>query len=299
MTVLLTGATGFIGRHVHQLLLQRGHEVVAVARTQQPDRQGRWLYADILQPGATDYLLDAVKPNRLIHLAWNATPGRFWTSLDNLDWLASSLALVRGFWARGGGRAVVAGTCAEYDWRGSGYMEENSVRAPATLYGCSKDSLNRLLSSLAAQEGHELAWGRVFWLYGPHEPPGRLVSDIAKALTNGTPVACGDGASQRDFLHVHDVARAFVDLAWSDTTGDVNISSGKAVRVRDVIETLGRISGRADLIRLGARKQVIGDPPVIVGRNNVLSQSLHFTPAYTLDSGLQATFDWWLEHQGK
>ena len=293
MTVLLTGANGFIGRNVHRLLLARGCDVVAVSRSMPSNGDGRWIEADLLQPGAADFLMDRVMPDRLIHLAWNATPGKFWRAEDNFDWVYASADLVRAFWRGGGGRAVVAGSCAEYDWTGSGCLAEQSLRSPATLYGASKDALNRLLSSLAAQNGHQLAWARVFWLYGPEDPPGRLVSDLAGGLAQGVAVACGDGSSQRDFLHVHDVARALVDLAWSDVSGDVNISSGHAVPVLDIIEKLAQISGRADLVQLGARATPQGEPPVLFGQNEILSNYLNFKPNYTLETGLRSTFDWW------
>ena len=127
--VLLTGASGFIGRHVVPLLKSREFEVHAISRSR----------ADLLIPGVAAALVESIRPTHLLHLAWNAEPGRFWTAPDNLDWVAASLGLHRSFAALGGGRAVFAGSCAEYDWTHSLLDEAATPCAPATLYGIAKD----------------------------------------------------------------------------------------------------------------------------------------------------------------
>jgi nucleoside-diphosphate-sugar epimerase len=279
--VLLTGASGFIGRHVVPLLKSRGFEVHAISRSR----------ADLLIPGVAAALVESIRPAHLLHLAWNAEPGRFWTAPDNLDWVAASLGLHRSFAALGGGRAVFAGSCAEYDWTHSLLDETATPCAPATLYGIAKDSLRRLLQ--AAPEDVRLAWGRLFFLYGPHEAPTRLVPDVITSLLTGREAICGEGLVERDFLHVADAASALVSLLESDVTGPVNIASGSCLPLREVIIRIAEQIGRSELLRLGMRPTSPSEPPRLAATISRLRQEVGFRPARSLDECLAETIAWW------
>ena len=149
-----------------------------------------------------------VEPTHLLHLAWNAEPGRYWTTPENLAWVQASLALYRAFAAGGGRRAVFAGTCAEYDWsRAAVCREDETPLAPATLYGAAKQGLGSTLCAHGAEHGPSTAWGRVFFLYGPREHPQRLVPAVVRGLLARERVAVTHGRQVRDFMHVADVAR--------------------------------------------------------------------------------------------
>lgn len=131
--------------------------------------------------------------------------------------------------------------------------------------------------------------GRVFFLYGPHEKPGRLVSEVAAGLLAGRPVPCTDGAQRRDFLHVADVASAFVALLDSAVEGPVNIGSGEAVSVRSVVAELAPLAGRPDLPRLGALPSRPDDPPLIVADIARLRDEVGWRPRVSLLEGLADT----------
>lgn len=294
MKVLVTGASGFIGRNVVAQLVRDGVEVVAAGRNP-PARTSEASFeaVDLLEPGAPARLIAAVKPTHLIHLAWNATPGQFWTAADNLDWSAVSMALVRAFADAGGARVVIAGSCAEYDWTGSGVLREDSPTAPATFYGKVKDATRRALCAYGDQTGLSLAWGRVFWLYGPDEAASRLVSDVASNLVKRRPVETTEGRQCRDFMHVEDVAGAFVAALTSRHCGPFNIGSGAPVAVRDLVACLATELNGNDLVRFGARPSPMGDPPIIAADTTILRQVIGFEPNYTLDAGLRSTAQWW------
>lgn len=286
--VLLTGATGFVGRHAVQPLLDRGYEVHAAARTP-PAMSGVVPHViDLMDAHATAALVRSVRPSHLLHLAWDVTPGRFWTTTANLDWVAASLRLYRAFADAGGQRATVAGTCAEYDWT-AGTLEEDAAPRPATLYGTSKHALHQVL---AAVEGVSLGWGRVFFLYGPHEAPSRLVPSVVTPLLRGEPALLGDGRAQRDFMHVQDVASALVAVLDSGHVGAVNIATGECHAIRDVAMALARQIGRPDLVRLGARQTPANEPQVLFTAAGVL-RSIGFSPRFTLPAGLADTVAWW------
>ena len=291
--MLVTGATGFIGQHALPELVARGYEIHALARNSAglPDDVAA-ISADFLQPGEAERIIDQVRPSHLLHLAWNATPGQFWTALDNLDWVAASLRLSRAFATTGGKRAVYAGTCAEYDWGLPLLEEDKTPLAPRTLYGKAKASLHQLVMEAAKPTGVSTAWGHVFFLYGPHEPEARLIPQAINGLLKGNIVACTAGTQERDFMHVADVARALVVLLDSSWEGSANIASGHCGPLRDALNFLTRHAGRDDLIQFGARPMPPGEPPRMAASTDAL-RTIGFVPQYELNEGLLHTFEWW------
>ncbi|HWM09611.1 MAG TPA: NAD(P)-dependent oxidoreductase [Solirubrobacteraceae bacterium] len=295
--VLVTGATGFIGRHALTPLLEAGHEVHAISTrpaAAQAPRGVAWHVADLLADQRS--VVAEVQPERLLHLAWYAEHGRFWTAIENVEWVEASLALLRAFAAAGGERAVLAGTCAEYDWEvGGGVLREDAPLRPATLYGAAKAGLHQVAAAFAAETGLELAWGRVFFLYGPGEDERRLVGSVASALARGEHAMTGAGAQIRDLLHVADVGAAFAALVDSDVCGAVNVGSGEGRRLREVIEALGAISGRPELLEIGALPARPGDPDRLVADVARLREEVGFVPRIGLERGLEETVAWWRE----
>ena len=295
--VLVTGASGFIGGNVLSPLSQRGFDVHAVSRGPAPPDTREavsWHRADLLVPEEQRALLEAVQPSHLLHLAWYTEHGLFWHSPENLRWATATIHLVHAFADRGGRRAVLGGTCAEYRWGEPGPCTEDvTPLAPATLYGAAKLGTYELLYAAAPELALELASGRVFFLYGPGEAPGRLVASVARGLLAGERVATSDGKQIRDFLHVADVARAFVELVDSDVTGAVNIGSGNRRQLRDLIGAVGDATGRADLLDIGALPRPSDDPNELVADISRLRGEVGFVPRIDLDDGIGQTVAWW------
>lgn len=289
-TVLVTGATGFIGRHVIAPLLRGGAVVHAVSRGRRELPGVRTWACDLFDRQRTRDVVAAVRPTHLLHLAWEATPGRFWTSPDNLDWVAASLHLVRAFAEAGGKRVVAAGTCAEYDWTvGDGTFREDHPTNPSTLYGAAKDATRRVVQAYCEGTGLSWAWGRVFNPYGPGEPAGKLVGSVINALARGEPARCSAGTQVRDYLHVEDVANAFFRLLISDVLGGVNIGSGIGTSVGEVAKKLGELAGRPDLIRLGELPTRADEPLRVVADVRRLTAEVGWRPRFDIRSGVADT----------
>lgn len=298
--VLVTGPTGFIGRHCLPFLLEKGYEVhgvipVEAIKPEFPDVQ--WHVANLLDTACIPSLLEKVKPSHLLHFAWVTTPGAYWTSAENLRWLQTSLELLRVFKSHGGRRVLMAGSCAEYDWR-FGYCSENiTPLSPDTLYGICKKSLSEILMSSASPEGWSAAWGRIFFLYGAHEHPSRLVPSVINALLDGKPALCTHGNQVRDFLYVEDVASAFAALLDSEVGGAVNIASGEPVTLKNIIYRIAGKLERPDLVQLDAISASASDVPLLIGDASRLKQDVGWSPRYDLDTGLEMTIDWWKRQQ--
>lgn len=293
--VLVTGGSGFIGRHAVAALVEAGHEVHVVSRrppSTRPPPGVIWHQSDLLlDPIGT---VAEVAPDRLLHLAWCTEPGRCWSSLENVLWVEATLALVRTFAAFGGTRAVFAGSCAEYEWGPPGPCVERSTSLrPATLYGISKDATRAVVEAAATELDLSVAWGRVFFLYGPAEDRRRLVAAVAHGLATGERVATSAGTQRRDFLHVSDVGGAFAAILDADACGPINIGSGQAPPLRALIDTLGEVAGRPELLDVGALPQRPGDPEELLADNTRLRDEVGFRPRVRLSEGLATTFAWW------
>jgi nucleoside-diphosphate-sugar epimerase len=293
--VLVTGASGFIGKQCIPLLLAKGYEVHALARSipsTVATSDTIWHEADLLSPGSPSKIFQRIKPDSLLHLAWYAIPGKFWEAPENRDWVRASMKVFEGFVSGGGRRLVAAGSCAEYANRAGQCVENRTPLAPTTLYGSCKHELRGKLDAWSAQTGIGAAWGRIFQPYGPQEDTLRLAAYAIRSLLRNEPALCSDGLHVADFLHVQDVASAFVALLASPVNGAVNIASGKPVEVRAVLKEIGRQIGRPELIRLGARVST-APPERRWGNVTRLTREVGWQPKFDLESGLADAIEWW------
>lgn len=288
--VLLTGGTGFIGRHAIASLLERGYEVHAVARdqTRAPSTVPtvRWHRADLMSGESVASLMREVKPNHLLHLAWYTEHGKFWSSVENFAWVKASLDLTREFAASGGRRIVCAGTCAEYDWTDGHCDEATTALRPGTLYGACKNGLREMIEAFACVNGLEFAWGRLFFLYGPHESPARFVPSLILPLLRGEAAACQSGEHVRDFIHTADAADSLVALLDSPVRGAVNIATGSALRLGELARRIASITGRPDAVEIGSRPHTVANPLVLTAGTKRLNDEVGWRPRIELDAGL-------------
>ena len=297
--VLVTGASGCIGRHVIPVLLERGWDVHGVTSRQvmppSSSSEATWHRADLLHADQMNAVVQRVRPTHLLHLAWFVAPGQWAAAPQNFDWVQASLALVQSFRAAGGERIVTAGTCLEYDWSYGYCSEALTPCTPHTVYGVCKHALQMLTTALTATGAMSSAWGRIFFVYGPHEHPDRLVASVVRSLLQGEPARCSHGNQVRDYLFAGDVAEAFVALLESNVTGPINVASGRAVPLKDIVNHIGRLMGRPELIHLGAIPAAGTDRPLVVADTTRLQSTLNWRPRYDLDAGLRLTIDWWRE----
>lgn len=258
-SVLVTGATGFVGRPTVELLRRQGWTVHAIARRppSAPAVGVVWHDLDLLSGEDLESMVSGIGASHLLHLAWCADPGRFWSDPANLDWLRASTRLVAAFAAGGGRHAVAVGSCAEYDWSHGWCREDVTPLRPDSLYGSAKAAAGTAILAWGREVGVSISWARLFQVFGPGEPSGKLISSILDGLREQRRIPLSEGQQIRDFIHVHDVARALVHLLAVDGMGAVNVGSGLGVRVRDVALTLAGACDSLDLLDFGA----IGVPP--------------------------------------
>jgi nucleoside-diphosphate-sugar epimerase len=270
MRVLLTGSTGFVGKHVAYKLISEGVDLVTVGRSAN-GIGNEHIQVDLLS--IDDYLplIREIGATHLIHLAWYVEHGKYWSSPLNLDWIKATTMLVKAFCIGGGQHITISGTCAEYDWD-YGYCKENLTPTnPGTIYGTAKDVTRRMCQITSSEHGVPLAWGRVFFPYGKGEPETRLLPALASALKYKKAKLSVNGDFYRDFLHVMDVANALVMLSKNNVTGCINISSNEPVQIRNVVTMMAEmLSSEAESVLISPVTK-LDEPKVLVGNNDLLT----------------------------
>lgn len=284
MKVLLTGASGFLGRNVMAALLEHEIEVIALTRTRLPF-QVEQLEVDLLTTIDFGDLIKKTKATHLIHLAWYAEHGKFWTSPLNLRWVDATVRLSEAFCAAGGQAMVMAGSCAEYDWS-HGYCREDATPLnPETLYGISKDTCRRLVMAVATQHQIPCAWARIFLPYGIGENPDRLIPSLISVFQSKKKTFGINASAYRDFLHVTDVAQGLVKLLIEQSNGIYNICSSESVRLENLVKLIAKKLNADPSQVLTLTTERPGEPNLLIGDNFKL-KSTGWTQKTTLEQGI-------------
>ncbi|MEI8377516.1 MAG: NAD(P)-dependent oxidoreductase [bacterium] len=283
--VILTGATGLIGQYSIESLLEKGFEVFAISTKEQPKSDITWIKADLLNFSDLKKVFEEVKPDYLLHFGWDVTHGKYLESESNVDWLKSSLEMLKCFKNNGGKRAVFAGTCFEYELGDDLLKEYETPTNPATKYGKCKNELNQMANLYAKENDISFGWGRIFYVYGKNENPNRLIPYIINNLKNNQQVILKSGDLIKDYLYGKDIAAAFVEFLDSQIQGDVNICSNNPIKIKDMALLIAQKLNKNNLLELQPIKN--NEPQIILGDNTRLTQEVGYIYKYSLESGIE------------
>ena len=295
--LLITGARGFVGRACVERACELGFEVHATSRGMVKDSgfarsRAHWHNVNLLNSTQLLNLLDLIKPSHVLHTAWETTHGSYWQDLHNLDWLSTGTVLMKWSVENNIDRLVCVGSCAEYEWSDRIFKETESLEVPHTFYGCIKLAHHKALMATASQHGLSAATGRIFFGYGPNENVNRIVPYCCRRLIEDKEAVFSSCDFYRDFMHIDDIADGLMSLLASNYVGSCNICSGQAVLLRHIIEIIGDIAGKSELIKLGAKPDRADDVNYLVGDNSTL-KSFGWQQSMSLEDGLSSTYDWW------
>ena len=292
MHILLTGAAGFIGSQVAKCLINEGDQISVILKpTTDTSRITnilsfiRVFYGDISDIRLRKEVFSTIHPDVLIHLAWYVNPVDYLTSIKNLDSLITTLALFKDAIEYSWPKIVGIGTCFEYA-RSDKLQVENNPKEPEFLYSSCKLSAYALGKALTQNTKTKFVWARPFHMHGPNESALRIIPQVITALKNNIPIDLTKGEQLRDHLHVSDVASAIVHIAKQEITGAVNICSGNPITLRHVLEEIGDVLGRKELLRFGVKPCRDNEVIHLVGDNTIL-QRLGWKPKFTLRTGIE------------
>lgn len=289
-TVLLTGATGFIGKNAIEPLIKLGYEVFALSsqENKSEDDKIHWLNVNLFSRADIENIFKEVKPEYLLHFAWDTRPGIYLEDNSNFELLKASLDMLKYFKENGGKRAVFAGTCFEYEF-GPEVLYEDSPKNPKTVYAKCKNYLNGLATLYCKNNNISFGWGRIFYVYGPNENIKRLTGRLINSFSNNEEVTIPNSQLVKDYMYTKDIAKAFVEFLNSDVEGEVNICTGKGISLGDYCTKVAQKMNKESLLHL--KKEPTPESIFVVGSNKRLKEEIGFSPDYSVDEGLNEILD--------
>ncbi len=279
-TVLLTGATGLIGKETLAPLLSRGFKVNALTIDDtNPDVDVNWIKANLFDSSEVNRRIQEIKPSHLLNMAW-ATTGNYLTSDVNYAFLSAGINLVRSFVRNGGQRLVCVGSCLEYKFKDEPIKECDGLDCDKNAYVFCKDALHKTAERICREAGTSFGYARIFYTFGRNEDPRRLAGAIVSKLSKGERVTITGGPLLRDYMYAKDIAAALVALLDSNVEGSVNLATGKAISIQDLATDLATPFGKTHL--LDFQPNISGQPPIIVANNTRLRDEVAFTPTFSM-----------------
>ena len=292
MRVVLTGASGFIGKPALEQLLRQGHEVLAISRQlSAPDAHAGnsqlvWHTCDLAEPKSWIQTVRDFAPEGCLHLAWEGIPDYgFEKSLRNLT-IGAKFA--DGVIQSGCRHFVISGSCWEYG-KVSGLIREEMDSVEPGVFAASKNALRVIAEALCRAGRASLAWGRVFYPYGPAQKSVSLLPTVCRAIAEGQPPSLRTPGAANDFLYVDDTAEALVLLLEKNAQGIYNIGSGKPEAVGKMADMLLQFAGRSPVFNL---KVASADNGFWADISKL--KALGWRQRISLEEGLQRTYDFFL-----
>ncbi len=301
---LVTGASGFIGRHVAAHLAEHGHEIHGFGRKRPEDWNGSWHAGDLTDAARVREVVADARPDLVFHLA-----GLMRGDLANLlavNVIGTQHLLAAVSAERSDARVLVAGSAAEYGFVNEHELpvsEEQPLR-PLSPYGVSKVAQSVLAAQAALRQELDVVRTRSFNLTGPGEPETLVCAAFARQLVDiergvrAPIVRVGNLESQRDFVDVRDAVRAYALVADRGQSGALyNVASGRAVAIRDVLAQLCALAGVDARIEQHQALRSAGDVPVQRGDATRLRTQLGWSAEVELATSLSDLLEDWRQRR--
>ncbi len=257
MKVVLTGASGFIGRHVlHSLINSVNQDNISLTLTSRtPNSLPKSKYYEVLKldiNNPPDNVLNYLGyPDLVIHLAWEGLPN--YKGLFHIEKnLCVNYNFLKNLISQGLRNLSVTGTCFEYGMI-EGQLSEDITPNPDNPYGIAKDSLRKFIQQLKNEYQFNFKWLRLFYTYGEGQSSNSLFAQLNQAISNkNTEFNMSKGDQIRDFLEVSEMAKLIVECSFqTKVEGVINCCSGFPISVKDFVKEYLKKRGSSLKLNLG------------------------------------------------
>lgn len=268
--VLVTGINGLIGQYIAEPLKELGFEVYGIGRKDINVNNFNYIKTDINNSIEIENIFNKIKPEYLIHLAWDI---KDLNSNSHFDLLSSSIEMLTSFYKNGGKRVVCTGSCFEYKFKELPLKESDELNL-TTAYSICKNYLREISEFYSSKNNINFCWARVFYVYGKNENPKRIFPYIVKNLLEDKKVIINHSQLKKDYMFAGDVAKAIAMITNSSFNGIINICSGKALSLKDFALLIAKKINKEHLLELKELKT--NEPDMIIGDNSKLINDIGF-----------------------
>jgi nucleoside-diphosphate-sugar epimerase len=307
MTVLLTGASGFIGSALAEELLLQDYKVIALKRS----TSNLWRCSKIMNKIKWvnyDHLVDFEaelsrhNPDVLIHSAWNGVKSSdrddWFEQEKNLPFLINLLELSKKTNIR---KIIAIGSQAEYGLY-DGIVDEKSPCKPISAYGLTKLYASSLLKWFAQENNLDWYWIRLFSIFGPKEDEHWLISSAINNLLNGNEMKLTPCEQRYDYLYIKDLTCGVIKILKNESrnSGTYNLSSCQSIRLKDILQYLeSKISPHRKLLQIGTLDYRPNQVMHMEGNSELFFNTFDFRPTYSLSAALEETINYYVENRNE
>lgn len=297
--ILITGAGGFVGKHLTKELEQNGYEVITVDRSVKKTSPNN-LQIDLNSTKAVEQI-DFSEITAVMHLAGLAAVGPSFD--DPMNYISTNVGIECNLFEEASKQGfkpkfLIVSTGALYDATAPLPLDENSRISPSSPYAVSKLGQEQL-ALYYTNRGFECVIARPFNHIGPGQGPGFIVPDIAQQVVEcekgiKNEVLVGNLDAKRDYTDVRDIARAYRLLIEKGVSGEVyNICSGRALSGHDILEGIVGVVGNSPKIAKNPKLMRPADNPVIYGNNSKIKEATGWQPEIDINETLKdVVADW-------
>lgn len=267
--VMITGANGYIGKHVVKAVLDRGHKVYALDVVDTGiDERAEVILCSIFEDSAIiDKIVDKV--DVCIHMAWRN--GFEHESMNHINDLPNHYKFLCHVIDKGVKKIAVMGTAHEIGYY-EGKISESTPCHPKSLYGMSKDMLRRLCFKKIDNLNVQLYWLRAYYILGDDRSNHSVFTKILEANERGDEwFSFTSGKNRFDFIHVKELATQIAATVEQDTyTGIINVCSGKPLSLGEKMEEFIRENGLQIKLKYNSFPDRIDESPITYGDDTII-----------------------------
>ena len=270
--VLVTGINGLIGQYITEPLKELNFEVYGIGTKDIVTNQFHYIKLNINDLYKLEKIFNEIKPEYLIHLAWDTKQGYLYSDA-NFDLLTSSIKMLKYFKENGVERVIFLGTLAEYKFTNNPVKEDAELNL-RTIYTKCKNHLREISELYCNKHNMDFCWCRIFNTYGKNEHKYRLFPYIINNLKNNEKVSVNYSQLKRDYMFSSDMAKAIALITNSNVNGIINICTGKYLTLGDIAKIIAKKMNKEYLLEL--KELETNDFEYMVGDNSRLVNEINF-----------------------